>query len=221
MWTITLWLAAAPAFSFATPLASPDALSVGKKTSVLMLVHTFGDKSTRPASLAVERVGGGVVGQLNDSGAEGDAQAGDGIFAGRFELTPATRVAIVLRAVAEIDGQKVASPTVEVAVLPKGAPTELSTEPAAPVVVNPVTGQQFVADQLIACFGAKVPFEEISKTVGAVQGRLAGRFPLVTNCYQVRLPATGKASTVLDAIARLQKRAGVVSAEVNGIMKVF
>lgn len=219
--TLALWcIAAAPEMTFATPSLQPSALNVGVPTTVLFLVHSFGERPVSPIEVSVERVEGDagvVVGQLNDSGRDGDALAGDGIYAGHVELVAKTRKAVRLRAVAS---NGVRSAIVEVPVQPKGAPTGLSSEPMGAAVHLGKDGPEFIADELIVCFGEKVAFEAVTQTIALVKGRVAGRFSPM-NCYEVKLPPTGKPESVMNAIRVLQGKPGVVSAEVNGVMKGF
>lgn len=220
--TLALWcVAAAPEMTFATPMSQPAALNVGVPTTVLLLVHSFGERPSSPIEVRVERVeaadAGVVVGQLNDSGRDGDAMAGDGIYAGRLELVAKTRQPLRLRAVAS---NGVSSAILEVPVQPKGAPTGLSSGATRAVVRLGTDGPEFIADELLVCFGEKVEFEAVTQTLSLVKGRVAGRFSPM-NCYEVKLPPTGKPESVMSAIRVLQGKPGVVSAEVNGVMKGF
>lgn len=220
--TFALWcVAAAPEMTFAPPWTDPAALNVGVPTTVLFLVQSFGKRPAAPIEVAVERVeaadAGVVVGQVNDSGRDGDAVAGDGLYSGRLELVAKTRKPLRLRAVAS---NGVASAIVEVPVLPKGAPTGLSPGPIGTVVQLGKNGPDFIADEVIVCFGDKVAFEAVAQTISLVKGRATGRFPGM-NCYHVELPPTGKPQSVMNAIRALRGKPGVVSAEVNGVLKAF
>ncbi|MDP2272030.1 MAG: hypothetical protein Q8N23_07515 [Archangium sp.] len=223
--TFAVWcLAAAPELTFAMPMADPPALNVGVPTTVQFQVRSYGERTAPPPEVSVERVesddGGVVVGQLNDSGLDGDARAGDGLYGARIELLAKTRTPLRLRAVANVRGARVSSAIIEVPVMPKGAPTGLASTPRKGVIVRVGKGPEFMADELIVCFGEKVAFEAVTQTISTVNGRVTGRFS-PQNCYDVELPPTGKPDSALKAIGALQGKRGVVSAEVNGVMRGF
>lgn len=100
-----------------SPVAWPDAVTAGAASTVTLTVAPTGSVSG-----PVTVTGGGVTRALVDDGSGADLVGADSVFSGRIDLTAPGPDPVVLTVAADLDGTATTG-TVEIEVLPAGAPT--------------------------------------------------------------------------------------------------
>jgi hypothetical protein len=162
------------------PTASPSAATVGTTATVLVGVALEGVVEGPPA--VVLQGPEDELGTLNDEGLDGDAVAGDGIWAGEVQVpmdeTQKLRVDVLL------DGQP-RSGAVEVQALPLGAPTE----PAATSNQQTIAlgeGRNALADRILVVMEEGGDYSDVAAAAEKVDGSVAGRID--AEMWQIAIP---------------------------------
>jgi hypothetical protein len=176
-----------------TPLLSPAAVRIGAPTAVLVSAK-LAIPNALPGGVNVLRSAAGgaatVVGTLNDNGTDGDALAGDGVWAGRALLNESIEGGVSLR----------------LSVAVRGSVRRLQSAPA------------IVAGRLNACFADTASFAAVNAAAAAVGGTPVGRLSSVGNCYQFAL-SPGDGASIAAAAATLAGRPEVRFAEPEAITR--
>lgn len=204
-----------------TPVLSPAAVRIGSPSAVLVSTR-LGIANVLPGGVNVLRsVAGGaatVVGTLNDSGIDGDALAGDGVWAGRALLAESVEGAVSLRLSVAVRGsvRRLQSASALLSVVPAAAPLAPSLPDPSQVSTDPASGADIVAGRVNACFGDAVSFAAVNAAAAAVGGTPVGRLSPAGNCYQLAVSPGGGAD-IAAAIATLAGRPEVRFAEPEAI----
>lgn len=206
-----------------TPLLSPAAVHIGAPTAVLVSAR-LGLPHVLPGGVNVLRSAAGgaatVVGTLNDSGTDGDALAGDGVWAGRAMLTESIEGGVSLRLSVAVRGsiRRLQSTPALLSVVPAAAPLAPTLPDLSQRSTDPASGADIVAGRLNACFGDTVSFAAVNAAAAAVGGTPVGRLSPAGNCYQLAV-SPGDGASIAAAAAILAGRPEVRFAEPEAITR--
>ena len=187
------------------PTASPSAATVGSIATVLAGVALAGDVEESPA--VVLQGPEDPLGKLNDEGLDGDAVAGDGIWAGEVQVPmDETRI---LRVDVLLDGQP-RSGTVEVQALPPGAPTEPApTSNQQTIALG--DGRNVLADRILVVMEEGSAYADVAAAAGKVDGSVAGRID--AEMWQIAIPPVGDEAELDSVLAEVSLAERVIGAE--------
>ena len=181
----------------------PDALQVGIETPVHFNIPVSG--SSLPASLTLEQENtngqwqpvmkpGKVTGTLTDSGANGDIQAGDGIYGGTATFTPLSEGTLVFRASSLPQTQAPPTPS-RCSPFPIGAaPTDFQK------VIATSSGQKVVGNRLLVRFRPGTESDTISAILNTINGTPKG-FLGAIKYYHVEIPTADQATLFAALLA--------------------
>ena len=209
--------------SAALPLLSPVAVREGA-VAVVTVRALIRAANLIPGSVNVQQVAANgqasVLGLLNDSGAAGDVQAGDGIFSGQVVVPAAAEGTLGIRVSFATRGslRRTLSPVATLGVVAAAAPLTPSMPDLALITPDPSSAAQIISDRVNACFVAGVPFTVIVTAAAAVGATPVGHVADIGNCWQFSL--TGGGSSVAAAVATLAARADVQYAEPEYVMRL-
>jgi beta-lactam-binding protein with PASTA domain len=201
------------------PVASPDVVQPGAATSIV--VHaTVNLPNLVASSVTVQLVNlagsaHGVLGQLNDSGTNGDMTAGDGVYSGAITLSPAAAGRIWIQVTAQQAGTSslVVSLPIPIDVLLTGVPTGPFPSDLSTPDTDPATGNLTARNEILTCLidsGTPAGALAMATLVGAV---VVGHVSTPTNCYQLLLPSGSGPTIVRNAVGVLMSQPIVLSAE--------
>ena len=160
-----------------SPIASPAAIKPGTQSTVVVsaLVVPGANQSVLANGvnlLAVTQPGAtlSTLGVLSDSGINGDAVPGDGRYSGTFTFSPSADGYIYLRVSAAFKGQlqRALSPILGLPVVSTPIPITTSLLNENDIVLDPVSGQQVVCNELLVSFNDSVPTGLVTQTVSLV-----------------------------------------------------
>lgn len=212
-----LAVGASAAQTVGLPLTFPDAVHQGVPSTVTVQARIQA-AGLIPGSVNVQQVDAGsrgtVLGLLNDSGTDGDALAGDGVYSGRIVVNEAAEGAVRLRVSFAMRGslKRTLSPVSTLAVLPADAPLSSALGDLDSITTDPVSGARFVGDLIHVCFSPGVSFSRVKALALQVSAVPVGSSADIGNCFQLQLPAVD-AAAVVAAIATLGALPEVVYAE--------
>lgn len=220
--TAPVWAAAQ---AVGLPTLTPAAVRIGTATSVLVTVGVR-QANVLPGGVNVLRVAPGgqatVLATLNDAGVNGDAVAGDGVYAGRVVLNEAIEGVVGLRASVAVRGslRRLVSPDASLGVVPATAPVALVAPDPSLTTTDQASGALVSLTTVNACFSVATSYAGVVAAAAAAGAAPAGRFPAIGNCYQLALDvAAGR--TVAAALTTLAARPEVISAEPEPIVSGF
>ena len=214
---------AAGAQTAALPLVAPAAVRAGAVAVVSVRVQVRATNLI-PGSVNVQLVAANgqasVLGLLNDSGSDGDVQAGDGIYSGQVTVPAAPEGTVGIRVSFATRGslKRTLSPVAALMVVPAGAPVAPSTPDLNLVTTHPTSGAELIGDSVNTCFVAGVPFGTVAAAAAAVGATPVGHVAELGNCWQLRLGSGGGAS-VAAAVAALAARSDVQFAEPEFVVR--
>jgi hypothetical protein len=191
------------------PTASPSAATVGTTATVLVGVALEGSVEEPP--VVTLQGPEELLGSLNDEGIDGDAAAGDGIWAA--EVSVPMDEDRILRVDTLLDGQP-ESGTVEVQALPLGAPTEPAPT-ADPQTITLSDGSAVLANRIVLEMASGSSFAEVAAAAGKVDGSVAGRVSSTT--WQIEIPPVADEAELNSVLAEVSTADGVVGAEPEAI----
>lgn len=222
------WLLLAPAQAQAqavgAPFLSPSAVHVATSSTIVVSTR-IRQTNVMPGGVSLLRVSPtGVatrVGVLNDAGTNGDAVAGDGVYAGSVVVTESTEAANVsFRVSVAVRGslKRLQSAHTPLAVLPAGAPIGLAIPDTSQLTIDPATGAEILAHSVNACFTDATPYATIVALAAQVGGTPTGRYAEVGNCHQITL-AAGDGAAIDASVAFLQSQPEVRYAEPEPVVR--
>ena len=202
------------------PSLRPAALTAEVPTTVVVtaLVASAGKAiiTNSVNILQVDQSGnnGHVLGTLNDSGINGDAFAGDGIFGGTITLSQPTPGQIYLLISVAFAGElrRTLSPITAMPVTPPGLPN-VPYSPTTSTLIDPHTGLAAVCNELLVSFKQGISQSVIASAISSINGNVAGLLPTIS-IYQLTIP-TCSASALNEAEAALRANAAVASVELD------
>jgi Subtilase family len=186
------------------PTASPSAAPIGATATILVGVSLVGSVESPPTVV----VDGPEtpLGALNDEGEDGDAAAGDGIWAGQVEVEmDATRN---LRVDVLLDGLE-RSGQVEVEALPVGAPTGPATDSSLQTIET--SAGPVLADRIVIQMEEGSSYAEVVAAAETVQGTVAGR--IAPDAWQIAIAAVADENELNQALEAISGAGGVIGAE--------
>lgn len=159
------------------------------------------------------------IGHLLDDGTGGDMAANDLVYSGTVPVSADTEGTLLFRAkafYAEMDDPVFAD------VLKFGVtrfPTEISPSDMSKVVTEPLSGREFISDEVLVSFIPGTSPDTISSIVNGIHGTVVGSL-FGLGIYQVRIPDTGDARGVSNAVESLYSYPEVEDVEPNGIAAI-
>ncbi len=187
------------------PTASPSAATVGSTAAVLVGAALEGDVEEPPT--VVLQGPEDPLGTLNDDGLDGDAVAGDGIWAGEVQVPMDESRA--LRVDALLDGQ-FRSGTVEVQALPPGAPTGPAPT-ANQQTISLGDGGSVLADRILVVMEEGSDYSDVAAAAGKVSGSVVGRID--AEMWQIAIPPVGDEAELDSVLAEVSLADRVIGAE--------
>jgi subtilisin family serine protease len=187
------------------PTAAPSAATIGSTPDVLVGVSLVGSVESEP-SVVLEGPES-VLGALNDEGEAGDAEAGDGIWAGQVPVSMTEDR--ILRVDVLLDGVE-RSGQVEIEALPVGAPTEPASTPV-PQTIETAQGGSVLADRIVVEMTDGSAYSEVVAAAEAVEGTVAGR--IAPGTWQIAIPLVADEAELNAVLAEISAAAGVIGAE--------
>jgi len=201
---------------------NPDAISVGVSTLIAFTISHAG--TTSPASVYLRELNdvgeeARILGELRDDGEGEGIIAGDFVYTGSFSLGPyAEECTVPFRAHLEWSGGLATTSDIfslAVTEFPIGHTPFDSSK----VVVDPVTRESIVGDEVLIGIREGTSPERVREIVAAVDGEVIGEIYHWDN-YQVRIPFTQDGSGVYEAIAVLEGYDEVEYAEPSAITSI-
>jgi subtilisin family serine protease len=196
--------------------SSPDAISISTPTDVKFTTTLTGTK-TQPSEIMVEEVNTAgqvirIVGSLNDNGMQGDLQAGDFVYSGRFNLVSAVEGILRFRARASFSGmaQPVYSGICKLQVT--RFPTGVKPNPESSIIVDMERGMPIVSNRILVSFVEGTSPDTIESIVSNIGGQVIGAIYRI-GVYRVLIPDTGDVSGINTAIEALKTHPEVRYAE--------
>lgn len=199
------------------PLGSvPDGLRLSTVTDVVYTTTLLGS-TFAPTSIAVEEIDSAghtvlELGPLFDDGAGADLVAGDRVYSGQFSVLSGAEGTRRFRAVAGFPGlaSEVVSDFLDVPVT--RFEVELRPFELSRAVLDPGTGEEIISNMVIVSFQRGIDPDTIEAIATSVSGTVVGSI-LGLGYYQVEIPDAGDYTGVANAIAILNSRAEVATAE--------
>jgi subtilisin family serine protease len=191
------------------PTASPSAATVDTIPTVLVGVALNGEVEEAP-SVTLEGPET-LLGTLNDEGVDGDAVAGDGIWAGQVQVpmeeTRTLRVDVLL------DGTERAG-SVEVQALPPGAPTEPAATPSQQTIVLG-NGAIVLNDRIVIHMAEGSDYSDVAAAGKRVAGTVVGR--ISSDTWQIGTPPVTDETELNSVLAEVSMADSVIGAEPESV----
>lgn len=210
----------------AAPALTPAVITVGAPTVVR--VSSFITSGTGLALITssvnliqVDASGKalGIVGKLNDNGANGDLAAGDHIYSGQFTFQPLAPGTIYLQVSAAFQGtlRRMLSVSSPLETVPAGIPTQPRYFPNSPIVADS-NGRQMPCDQVLAFFKPGTSTTAIKSLASAIGGSVVGLLGGAQfHTWQIQIGCNG-AQGVRNAVNTLLSSSIVSGAEPNFVV---
>ncbi len=203
--------------------SEPDAIPIANATDILFMTMQTGLED-RADKIIVEELdmSGSVIrilGDLNDNGINGDLVASDYIYSGTFRISSSKEGNLFFRAKANFPNISEPIYTDEYKFGVTRFPTELYSSDMSKAVIDPKTGQKMISNEVIVGFIEEVDSDIIENIIRAVGGEIIGTISGL-GVYQVKVPDTGNATGVNNAINKLLNYSKVKYAEPNYIIEM-
>jgi subtilisin family serine protease len=198
------------------PGSEPGGLAPNSTTPVTFAAHVQSNK-TVPIDVVL---GGDVVIILNDQGIDGDIVADDGTFSGTADVDTTGMTSgdcISVTATAMQNSEIATSDTYDLCVTT--FPLTLASSNLTNVVIDPVSGEPAVADEVLIIMSPGTTETVISTIANSIGGTVVGSIPGL-NTYQLKLTTPVTSSSEFNQLLNdLEAFNEVISAEANVIVR--
>lgn len=203
--------------------SEPDAISVANTTDVLFTTMQTGleDKADKiiVEELDISENVIRILGDLNDSGINGDLSANDYIYSGTFKISSLEEGNLFFRAKANFSNISEPIYTDEYKLGVTRFPIGLYFSDMSRVTIDPKTGEKMVSNEVIVGFTEGTSPDTIKNIIKAVNAEIVGTI-FGLGAYQIKISDTGDAIGVNKTINKLLDYPEIKYAEPNYIIEM-